>query len=268
MQERHSDRKLYFYEQSFTTLKYVIPYIREVVPIGKHTKVLEIGCGEGGNLKPFLDMECHCVGIDINSTQIKNAIDFFENHPYKNNIEFIASDIYKVNREDLSFDLIIMRDVIEHIPNQEAFMNYVKKFLKPDAVMFFGFPPWQNPFGGHQQVCHSKLSKIPYFHLLPTSLYKKILLHYHEEPTELLELKATGISIERFLRILKKEHYQVLKHDYYFINPNYEIKFDLKPRKVIFPFHKILFLRNFYTTAFYLVVKQSEKNKNNLKFTV
>ncbi len=257
MQERYQDRKLYFYEQTFTTLKYVIPYIREVFPIGKQTQVLEIGCGEGGNLKPFLDMECHCVGIDISSNQIKNAIAFYENHPLKHNIEFIASDIYLINREDLTFDLIIMRDVIEHIPNQEIFMNYVKKFLKPEGVIFFGFPPWQNPFGGHQQVCQSKLSKTPYIHLLPVSLYRKLLIHYHEDPTGLLEIKATGISIERFLHILKKEHYHILKRDYYFINPNYEIKFDLKPRKIVSLFRWIPYLRNFYTTACYFVVKQS-----------
>ncbi|NLJ82069.1 MAG: class I SAM-dependent methyltransferase [Bacteroidales bacterium] len=256
MKNRYVDRKLYFNEQSFTTLKYVIPYISDVFPIGKHTKVLEIGCGEGGNLKPFLDLECQCIGIDINKKQIENAVIFYEEHPQKNNIEFIADDIYNIDREDLVFDIIMMRDVIEHIPNQEKFMNYVKKFLKPEGILFFGFPPWQNPFGGHQQVCKSKLSKMPYIHLLPTAWYKKLLIRFGEEPSELLEIKKLGISIERFFSIVKKEKYRVLKYSHYFINPNYEIKFGLKPRKVIIPFRNIPYLRNFYTTAVYCIIKQ------------
>jgi cyclopropane fatty-acyl-phospholipid synthase-like methyltransferase len=65
MQERHSNRKRYFNEQGLTTAKYVIPYISDLIAITPETTVLEIGCGEAGNLKPFLDMGCRCVGIDI-----------------------------------------------------------------------------------------------------------------------------------------------------------------------------------------------------------
>ncbi|MDD3280742.1 MAG: class I SAM-dependent methyltransferase [Bacteroidales bacterium] len=257
MQQRYIDRKLYFHEQDFTTKKYVIPYIQEIFPINEHTKVLEIGCGEGGNLKPFLDMHCQCVGIDISEAQINHAKEFYHSHPENHKIEFICSDIYKVKRPDLKFDIIMLRDVIEHIPNQDVFMKIVKEFLNPEGVIFFGFPPWQNPFGGHQQVCQSKISKIPYIHLLPTSLYRQLLIKNNEEPSTLLEIKATGISIERFHRILKKEKYIILKRDYYFINPNYEIKFDLTPRKVIPLFNALPYIRNFYTTAYYCVVKPS-----------
>ena len=231
MHERYTNRQLYFKEQVFTTEKYVIPYINEVFPITENTEVLEIGCGEGGNLQAFLDLKCRCVGIDINEQQIANARLFYEDHPHKDKIEFISSDIYKVDREDLRFDLIMMRDVIEHIPNQEFFMQYVKKFLKPNGVIFFGFPPWQNPFGGHQQISQTKLSKLPYVHLLPTALYRRLITWFGEIPAGLMDIKATGISIERFHRILRKEKYEILKRDYYLFNPNYEIKFRLKPKR-------------------------------------
>lgn len=255
MHIRYVDRKLYFYEQTFTTQKYVIPFIQPFLPITENTTVLEIGCGEGGNLKPFLDKGCLCKGIDINETQIENAKIFYKDHPQKQNIEFIASDIYKIDREDLRFDLIMLRDVIEHIPRQEVFMQFVKKFLKPGGILFFGFPPWQNPFGGHQQVCQSKLSKLPYIHLLPVSWYRKLLMKYGEDPSGLLEIKETGISIERFERIIHKKKYHVINKQLYFINPNYEIKFNLKPRKTHPLLAKVPYLRNFYTTAAYYILE-------------
>ena len=73
MQERHKNRKIYFDEQGITTTQYVIPYLEEVMTIDSNTRVLEIGCGEGGNLLPFVERGCEVVGIDLNCPQIERA---------------------------------------------------------------------------------------------------------------------------------------------------------------------------------------------------
>jgi len=78
MQERHSNRTQYFNEQSITTSRYVIPYINSIRKIEPGTKVLEIGCGEGGNLLPFVDMGCSVVGIELLRHQFENAEKFYE----------------------------------------------------------------------------------------------------------------------------------------------------------------------------------------------
>ncbi len=262
MQERHINRKKYFEEQSITTEKYVIPFLNDVKLINEETSVLEIGCGEGGNLLPFFKMGCkRIVGIDLSKGKIEEAKKIFKKIGDEKNIEFIHDDIYNIKPEDLGqFDIIIMRDVLEHIHNQEKFMNFVKKFLKPDGKLFLGFPPWYNPFGGHQQICNSKfLSKVPFFHILPKPIYKSVLKIFGESDNRisgLLEIKETGITIERFLRILKKEQYVIDKMVFYFINPNYETKFGLKPRKAWKPLSNIPFIRNFFTTAVYCVVSK------------
>ena len=261
MQQRHKDRKQYFDEQVYTTEKYVIPFVNEFMPITKEMSILEIGCGEGGNMKPFLDMGCKVVGIDLNKGQIENAKVYFADHPNANNLQLILRDIYKMKPNELGeFDLIIMRDVIEHIPNQEKFMGYVKQFLKPTGKFFLGFPPWYMPFGGHQQIMnHKYFSKLPYYHLLPMPLYKGVLSLVEKSEkirTELVEIKETGISIERFRRIAKAENYTIDKEVMYLFNPNYEIKFGLNPKEQFGLIKALPFFRNFLTTCCYYLISK------------
>lgn len=260
MQQRHRDRMIYFQEQAECTRKYVIPYIEQVLPVTPNLRILEIGCGEGGNLKPFLKLGCQCVGVDIDVAQLEKAKQYLSDYSHDEKLTLIARDIYTVTPDEIGkFDIIMLRDVIEHIPNQEQFMHYLKDFMHNDTVVFFGFPVWCNPFGGHHQICRNKwLSHTPWLHLLPNGLYSKMLKLGGETESKiqaLLDIKETGISLYRFEGILYKEQYQVLCHTHYLINPNYEIKFGLRPC-VVPKLLQIPYLQDFYTTAMYYVVKK------------
>lgn len=263
MQKRHKDRQQYFQEQIITTERYVIPYIGRHKKLEAGMRVLEIGCGEGGNIPPFLDRGCSVVGIDILEGKIEKARRFLADHPQRQHLSLIVQDIYEVDPTALEpFDLIVMRDVIEHIPDQERFMDFLKPFLKPGGCMFFGFPPWYMPFGGHQQVCRNKfLAALPWYHLLPVAVYRAILKAGGESENRinsLLANKRTGISIERFERILRKLNYQVKNRTLYLLNPNYEVKFKLRPIIQLPVLRSIPFIRNFYTTCAYYLVGEKQ----------
>lgn len=258
MQKRHFDRNRYFLEQIHTAEKYVIPFVQPVLPVNSELSVFEIGCGEAGNLKPFLDLGCNCLGVDLGANKIEKGKELFAEHPHNSKLKLIADDIYNFTDFSVKYDLIMLRDVIEHIHNQEKFIVFLQNFMHEKSVVFFAFPPWQNPFGGHQQICKSKvLSMLPFFHLLPKSLYKAVLRLFGESLATidgLLEIKETGISTERFEQIIKQSGLEVLKVEHYFINPNYEIKFGLKPRKVFNFIAKLPFIRNFFITCGYYLV--------------
>jgi len=260
MQERHLNYEQYIAEQSLTTIKYVIPYINKYCKITADMCIAEIGCGEGGNLKPFLDMGCKVIGIDISKSKIEKAYELFASHHLKINVTLIESDIYKVNADVFkNVDLIIMRDTLEHIPNQNLFLEHLFEIINKKTKIFFAFPPWRMPFAGHQQVCMSKfLSKLPYFHLLPVPIYKKILKIFGEPPdyiNSLLDVKKTKISIHKFKYIVKQNMFNFIDIDFFLINPNYEIKFKLKPRKLP-PYLNIPWLRDFYTTTVYALIEK------------
>ena len=107
-------------------------------------------------------------------------------------------------------------------------------------------------------MCRSKtLSRIPYFHIMPMGAYKKVLKWFNKDEKQnemLIEVKETGISINRFEKILKKEKFKILKRQFYFVPPIYTYKFNLKTRELPGPISSIPFLREpFITSAYYLL---------------
>lgn len=106
-------------ELAATSRDYFIPFIQNYKRIDKGMRVLEIGCGEGGNLAPFSQMGCCTLGIDISEGRIQDAIRFFN----KNNLngEFVTSDIFNYNFKYHTFDIIICHDVMEHIDENKDY---------------------------------------------------------------------------------------------------------------------------------------------------
>jgi len=266
MQQRHVNRQQYFDEQRESSEKYVLPYIRQGMEsggsaIGKGCRVLEIGCGEGGNLAPFLEAGCECWGVELLKESYNNALMFYAENPLKSQLHLVQKNIYDVTPEELggTFDVIFLRDVIEHIPAQERFMKHLKRFMLPGGVAFFAFPPWRMPFGGHQQVSRSKwVCRMPYIHVFPRPVYRlllKILGSSESEISGLLSLSETGISIGRFEKIIRRENYKVVRKTSWLINPNYQVKFGLKPRRLPYIF-RIPYVQDFYTTAMYYLLRQ------------
>lgn len=242
----------------------MIPFIEEKFPVQPGMRVLEIGCGEGGVLKAFIEKGCDTVGVELDAPRVELAREYMADELAAGKIRFVVKDIYKVDIEQElmgKFDIILLKDVIEHIHDQPKLIGWMRLFLKPGGIIFFGFPPWYMPFGGHQQICHSKISRLPYIHLLPRGLYRWILKKKKEPVDDLMEIRDTRISIERFERICKETGYSFLHVRHYLLNPIYEWKFGWKPRRQVWLIRVIPFIRNFFTTCVYYVIQPVAQSK-------
>ncbi|MBK9734543.1 MAG: methyltransferase domain-containing protein [Saprospiraceae bacterium] len=256
----HNDKERYFDIQRTVTVENIIPFLDSIKKNGKGSKnVLEIGCAEAGVLKAFLLNGDKVVGVELSPSRFESAKQFLSSDISLGNAMILNKNIYDIdpNVEFKNlFDIIILKDVIEHIPEQEKFIPKLKEFLTDDGIVFFAYPPWWMPFGGHQQICSSKILRtLPWFHLLPNFLYTAVLKYFGENKAsiaELMEVKSTGINIERLYSILKDNNFIIRDEIYWFINPIYFFKFGLKKRKVYSLLTKIPYLRNYYTTAHYI----------------
>ena len=165
-----------------------------------------------------------------------------------------------ISYED-KYDVILLHDVIEHVPTKEPFLAHLRKFMKTKGVLFVGFPAWQMPFGGHQQICRSKLcSHLPFIHLLPTPLYRLLLKTCNEEKgtmNELMSIKECRTSIELFERLIHQCGFSVTDQKLWFINPHYKQKFHLTPRLLPHWVWKVKYIRNFFTTSCWYILNIS-----------
>ena len=144
--------------------------------------------------------------------------------------------------------------MIEHIePDfKHEFMSNIKPFLRKGGVVFMGFPAWQNPFGGHQQITRGFASKLPFIHLLPNFMYKGLLKMSgvpQNAIDELMSIKRSKMPVEKFEQLAHRCGYTIKNRSLWFINPHYRQKFGLRPRRVWKWASHIPYFRNFYTTS-------------------
>jgi len=115
----------------------------------KTDTVLEIGCGIGtfsGLLIDYVN-EGKVVSMDISGESIELAKSTYK----QANSNFIHADATDYEFGDLSFDKIIMPDVIEHIPVElhAKMFEKLSRILKNDGAIFIHIP---NPY--YLQWCH------------------------------------------------------------------------------------------------------------------
>jgi len=263
MFEFHHDRRKYFEIQVENSRKSILPFIHKHGVLCSGAKVLEVGCGEGGVLKAFVDAGYTGTGVEIENERLTNGRLWLANEIGQQKLQLLVSDIFEVPVEQLNgpFHLIILKDVIEHIPAKDELLKRLKALLAPGGMLFIGFPPWQMPFGGHQQMCSNKwVSKTPWLHLLPRGIYKKMQKMFKQPVNELMEIRDSRISIEGFKKLIRRTGYKCVAQQHFLIAPIYQYKFGWRERKQLRLVGKIPVVRNFFTTAVYYLVQPDEMN--------
>ena len=129
-----SDRCLRCYEEQYWYGEYFLfEYIND--DNVKNKKILEIGCAEAGLLKFYNSKGAECSGLELSDVRFKNAeILNKENkiHLFQANICNPSTYTQHVVSE---YDLIIIRDVIEHINDKKKALINIYSILKPGLIV-------------------------------------------------------------------------------------------------------------------------------------
>jgi SAM-dependent methyltransferase len=103
---------------------------------GAHGDLLEVGCGAGRNLRALAyyrpDLRLH--GVDISRTALAEA------EAAGGPIEYREGDALHLPYPDASFDIVVLFDLLEHVPDVGAAVAEVARVLRPGGL-FHGFVP-------------------------------------------------------------------------------------------------------------------------------
>ena len=202
----------------------------------KGTKILDIGCGEGGILSFFAEKGFQCFGLDNNKARVE-----FAQSRQTDNIKFINVEIENFNCDE-TFDLVLMLDVIEHVKDKTKALLNIKRILGESGIFLLTFPPYRSPFGGHQQVLHSFLKYIPYWHVLPRQYFLRLLKKFEKTDIDArLEIYDRGMTIKQFERLIHQLGFICLKRIDFLVRPRQGLRFGTKIVRNRFPLFRELF---------------------------
>ena len=228
-----SDRCMRCYsEQEWYGKNFLSSYLEQKNLKGK--TILEIGCAEAGLLKFFTNEGATCYGLELSDIRFQNAILLNKD----TSIKFFKANICKSesyeNNIDVKFDIIVIRDVIEHILDRNLALRNIFNLLKPEGRVFMSYPPKYCAYAGHQQTIPTLLGKLPYLHLLPNFLYiqyLRLIKCPDKKIQYLLDTKKTRISINEMRKNVVSLGYKIIKESNWFIRPAYSYRFGLPKMK-------------------------------------
>ena len=221
----NSWKEYYFKYQRTLAECYYIPFFQKNKVELKNKNILEIGCGNGGFISAFGELSDNCVGFDLKDLKWENT-----------NVKYYKLDVFDdelINKFDSKFDIIILRDVIEHLDNTQTnkLFSQIQKLSNLNTVILITFPPFYSPFGLHQQVLlKSILRFIPYLSSLPKSLIKVLIKDDKniEGTDELLSLYDSRKTIGMFYRLMSQNCYKILDKEFFYVRPSHEIRYGIK----------------------------------------
>ena len=132
-------------EQKFlwqTSDAYLAPTERRLlthVPIRLGDRVLEVGCGEGGNLQLLSVARPGTVGVDLSRPKVGWAGKTLGAGA------FLCSDATALPFRDGSFDVVLCRDVLHHVRAKQEVVAELFRVCRPDGRLTVIEPNGRNP---------------------------------------------------------------------------------------------------------------------------
>ena len=180
--------------------------IEEFAKGWKPGKILDVGCGNGRNLKPFADLKYDCYGIDFSKNMVGVAKDFLKKHNVQAKVYVEKAE--KLPFDDKSFDYVLALRVIPCILTEKErskALDEIKRVLKKNGKAVITI--WNKT--NFKYLLSKKEALVPW-RKKDRTLIRYYYLYSPAEITKILVEK--GFKILRTSNPLKEEFYAVVQN--------------------------------------------------------
>jgi SAM-dependent methyltransferase len=246
------------------TARYLIPVLSAWSVSFEGKRLLEIGCGDGGCAAEFYRAGCSVTALDIDERLVNIARAL--NSREELNINAYVGDVRDgrcPGFDEGPFDIVVLRDVVEHLDPLVPVLENLKKHLASDGVVFAVFPPYYSPYGAHQQLLLRKkfgfipYNKLPYIQLLPDAMFDTIVGDETVRSGEVKEIRGIRLTLRKFEKQVAAAGLAVRRKKFYLTRPTFKLRYGV-PVIGAGILGRIPLLRELFVTAgYYLLEKES-----------
>lgn len=185
-----------YYESRDYLAEVLIEELEEFIDL-KRKKVLDIG-GEKGDFCKVLALRKQCLALNLEPAKLPVG-DFVW--------ETVFGSADHLPFQDGSYDLVLLRGVIQHIPTRNKFKVFqeMRRVLKTKGLAYLMIPPWFNPLSGQD---------IKPFHYLPLPIARHLrnsVFNSQISAQNLGELGLWPMTYRSTLKLIKRSNFKVLK---------------------------------------------------------
>jgi SAM-dependent methyltransferase len=252
----------YFEYQRLVGRDVVIPWVTRRLKLDG-LYIGDYGAHQGGMLEALRQLGTvqGAVGLELSE-------DIVASSPFVADEQFIlqSGDLLDVS-PGRPFDLILLHDVLEHIPDRDAPLEAVRSSLAPTGHIFVSFPPYNSPFGGHQQLARGAARMIPFIHFLPSRLFFRTAqpganeyMSADASLQDMVSVRQTKLTLREAEHAFARAGFEVVDQEFFLVRPEYTIRYGLRQRTAG-AIGRLPGIREFLVNgAFYLLRRGQDSN--------
>ncbi len=161
-------------------------------------RVLDAGCGAGGFVEAMAARGAEVVGVEYMADKIR---EWQQRHPGDDRVR--QGDLAKLDFPDDSFDVVLLNEVLEHVPDDNLALREIARVLRPGGAFFLFTPCRYYPIETHGFLTHGTRRHLaglrgPFLPWLPLSISERLVVFWARNywPHELAAMtRRAGMEI-------------------------------------------------------------------------
>jgi len=163
---------------------------------------LDIGCGSGGTSIALAQNGAQVTALDHNAARV-NLLK--ARLGQESAIQVLHTDAHTLQFPDQQFDLVILQDVIEHLPKPQEALNEIYRVLKTGGLLYFSTPNRWSPLN----FISDPHWNLPLVAALPRKQVAFFITQIARREKEIRPDFAALLSLRKIQRLLQKDRFEL-----------------------------------------------------------